>query len=117
MENVAYLEENDISQSGLKSHVCQGKPVLLLIQGNFCGYCTKAKPAFEQLAKSTNGIVCATIVIDGSPSEKKAATLVGKWQTSPGVPAYLGFNSQGQFVKAHQGGRDVASLKNFASSL
>jgi thiol-disulfide isomerase/thioredoxin len=115
---VAYLESSDINPDGsLKPHVTKGKPVIVMVQGNFCGYCTMAKPAYAQLAKALNNCVVATIQSDGSPSERQASKLVSQLYDSKGVPAYLGFNSNGKLASVHSGGRDVQSLQQFASSL
>lgn len=118
MINIPYLENSDINgDASLKNHVCKGKPVLLMIQGNFCGYCTKAKPAFQKFAQMSPEVVCATIQTDGSPSERKAGQMLSSVNKSPGVPAYLGFDRNGKFVSVHSGGRDVQDLKAFAQSL
>ena len=119
MENVAYLEIQDFNSDGsLKPYVGQGKPVLLMGQGNFCGHCQKAKPALQQLANSQNQFVVATILSDGDKSEKEASKFFKVWDNQHrGIPAYFGFSSNGKFNTTHQTGRDLESLKKFASSL
>ncbi len=118
MNNVMYLEHGDISSNGLASYVGQGKPVVLMVQGNFCGYCTQAKPAFQKFAQDVNGkAVAASITIDGGSSDKKAYEEYKNFNKEPGVPAYLGFDKNGQFVKIHSGGRDANALAAFAQSL
>ncbi len=116
---VPYLEESDVNPDGsLKPHVNQGKPALLMVQGNFCGYCNQAKPAFQQLARRrARDLSCLTLQIDGEPSEVAANKYISKVNKSPGVPAYLGFNRNGKFVAVHTGGRDEKSLEDFAASL
>jgi thiol-disulfide isomerase/thioredoxin len=115
---VAYLEHVDINDNGsLKPHVSKGKPSVVMVQGNFCGYCTQAKPAFEKLAKMMSNVNVYTVQIDGEESDKKASKQLAAVNTSPGVPSYLGFDRNGKFVKVHKGGRDEDSLKNFALSL
>jgi thiol-disulfide isomerase/thioredoxin len=119
MENVAYLEVEDFDSNGnLKPHVGNGKPVVLMGKANFCGYCTKAEPAFAQFAKSHPNIVAATIISDGEASEKAAGKFFKKWDSAHrGVPAYFGFSSNGKYKGVHGGGRDVAALKTFSASL
>lgn len=120
MENVAYLEIQDIDQHGnLKQYVTQGKPVVLMAQSNHCGYCKQAKPAFQQFADNVNGnVVASSIQIDGESSEQEASKFLNKWDSNyRGVPTYFGFNKDGVFVKTHEGGRDTSSLINFASGL
>jgi len=115
---IPYLEDSDINpDASLKAHVNNGKPVVMMIQGNFCGYCTKAKPAFQQLASASPNIAVVTVQMDGGPSDKKASQMLAAVNKSPGVPAYLGFNKQGKFVKVHSGGRDLQALQQFAASL
>lgn len=119
MENVAYLEVDDFNSDGsLKSYVYNGKPVVVMAQGTFCGYCTQAKPAFVKFAKNNPKILAATITIDGEESEKAASKFIGKLDKSyRGVPTYLGFNSDGKYTKTHSGGRDTDSIAGFAVTL
>lgn len=122
MENVAYIEAGDINPDGsLKPYVNNGKPVILMCQGSFCGYCTKAKPAFQKVANhyyKTKTVVCATILTDGSDSEKEAAKFIKRWNSKhQGVPEYLGFDKNGKFEKVYQGNRDENSLIKFGDSL
>lgn len=119
MENVIYLEIEDFEKNGnLKPYVNNGNPVVIMAQGNFCGYCTKAKPAFQQFANEQNQVIACSIEIDGEPPEREAAKLLKKWDDKyMGVPFYLGFNKLGEYVKTHTGNRDLKSLLDFASSL
>jgi len=112
--DIPYLEIQDINleDASIKPHVNQGKPILLMIQGNFCHFCTDAKPAVQELAKMMPNVCVATIQIDGEQAEQQAATVMKKVNSSSGVPAYLIFNSNGKFVKMHEGGRDLDSLRS-----
>jgi thiol-disulfide isomerase/thioredoxin len=105
MQGIIYIE--DIEE--IKN---MNKPVVIMVQGDFCGYCTQAKPAFMEFARNTPSIVAVTIQSDGDDKEKAVA---GFFQSN-GVPAYFGMNKNKNLVK-HEGGRDVASLQNFAKSL
>ncbi len=118
MEGVAYLESEDVSNTGVAPYVGKGKPVIVLVQGNFCGYCTQAKPAFQEFSRKNRGVVTATILIDGTETEKQAAEIVKSWNPgSGGVPAYIGFDKTGKLSKVHTGGRDVKSLEEFSMTL
>lgn len=118
LQNVIYLEGHDIDDNGnILSHVNSNKPIILMLQGNFCGYCTQAKPAFQQLSQQVPSVLVATVQIDGSQKDKEASAKLSKVNKNPGVPAYLGFDKNGRFVKSHTGGRDMESLKKFAQSL
>ena len=116
-ESVAYLEDEDFS--GKKLNVKTGKPVIIILQGSFCGYCKQMKPAFQSMAKKMKGkVVCATIQIDGNPSEKKLAAKIKDlmpvdYQGVPMVVAYKG----GNFTKEYKGDRSEQSLLEFANSL
>ena len=115
---VKYLEDSDInSDSSLKPHVTEGKPTIVMIQGNFCGYCTKAKPDYQKLVNMLPKVSICTIQVDGGDSDKGASKKLSSVNKSPGVPSYLGFDKNGKFVAVHSGGRDTESLKNFASTL
>ena len=117
MVGVSYLQDSDINaDESLKSHVNNGKGVVMMIQGNFCPHCNNAKSAFQQLANSSN-VAVVTVQIDGDPSDKKASQLLSAVNKSPGVPAYSGFDRNGNYVKTHNGGRDLQSLQQFAASL
>ena len=119
MENVCYLEIEDVNPDGtLKPHVNLGKPMVVMAQGNFCGYCKQAAPDFQKFASSQDIVLAGSIVIDGEPSEAKLGKMLSSWDKSyQGVPFYLGFNSNGQFVRSHKGNRDANSITEFAKSI
>jgi thiol-disulfide isomerase/thioredoxin len=75
--NVIYLEQSEFdSNLNLSSPLLNrysGQPLLsgltiVMIQGNYCGYCTKMKPMYQQVADElvSSGIDFATIQIDGT---------------------------------------------------
>lgn len=119
---VIFLEITDFHNGML---MYKGRPfpgrVLVMVQGDFCGYCTKAKPDFIKVANqhgattlSPNSVVFATIKIDGKKSEsdlsKRLPEITG--MDMKGVPAYLLFVN-GKFAGPHEGGRDADSIKRF----
>lgn len=120
LKNIPYLEDEDLTDDG--SIVAgamiklKNRPVLVMIQGNFCGWCTVAKPELQKLANEV-GFACATIQIDGTESEKKAAAKANKAFPSPGVPTFLVYDRNGKFVKAHDGERKADALKATMSSI
>lgn len=115
--DIPYLESVDILPDGsLKESVGKGKATVVMLQGNFCGYCTQAKPGFQTISKNPIFTV-ATVQTDGDEGDRAVATLLGKFNSSGGVPAFLGFDKSGRFVKQHQGNRDPDSLIQFGKSL
>lgn len=115
--SVPYLESQDINPDGsLKPYVGRGKPVIVMVQGNFCPHCTTSKPAFQELAQSPD-IVAVTVQTDGDEAERQVSKALSVVNNSPGVPAFLGFGRDGRFKALHQGNRDVGSLKAFVMQL
>lgn len=116
--NIPYLEGKDINPDAtLKSYVGKGKPVMLLVYASYCHFCKDVMPAVQQLAKEAKNFGVVTIQSDAGPADKEAAKAISKVNTSPGVPAFLGFDKSGKFVKMHSGGRDIQALIAFANSL
>jgi thiol-disulfide isomerase/thioredoxin len=122
--NVYYLEDTDFdSQYNLKSHVMNeitGAPffsgvTIVMVQGDYCGYCTRLKPLYQQIANelSNQGIEFATIQIDGTqPGEQifqgDALTYILR-QPLQGVPLLLKYY-QGQPVDQYSGDQSYESL-------
>jgi thiol-disulfide isomerase/thioredoxin len=113
LKNIPYLEEADLTEEGhLQPSLMKAlgnKPVLLMVQGNFCGWCTIAKPEFQKLCDQPD-FKCLTIQIDDGKSGDKAAQKVNKVHASRGVPTFLIFGKDGKFSNAHDGERKADSL-------
>ena len=89
-----------------------------MIQANFCGHCTKAKPDFQKLANDMNGqVFFATIQGDGKEAgepvknDKFQAITNGKFV---GFPTYSMYKN-GQWSE-YDGKRDYNSMKQFIQS-
>lgn len=116
---VAYLVDSDFDVNGnlVNPKIPKDIPVLLMVQANFCGHCTHAKPAFQELAENNKGtIFAATIQGDGNePGEselsKRISEIVPDFR---GFPEYALFKN-GKFLKKHEGGRSVNDLVKFAT--
>ena len=111
---VRYLEKSDFDQSGnlVNKQIPANMPILIMIQANFCGYCTQAKPAFQQFANQTEGrVFCATIQADSENANEKA--LASQIKTIcpdfRGYPSYVIYKN-GKYVKTHNGDRNIQSL-------
>ena len=114
---VAYLQDFDFDKNGklINKNIPTDKPVIIMIQGNFCGYCTQAKPAFQKLAEKHIGqIFCATIQGDGN--EKGESDLAKRLNSVlpgfRGFPEYVMYKN-GKRVKKHEGGRTMEALESF----
>lgn len=91
--NIVYLEETDISPSGLTIitkegvDLAKGKACVLLIASAGCGHCIRFKPTFQEVANQilgkTDSIdlsdMCVFAVASASSEKgRKAAMLLGK---------------------------------------
>ncbi len=115
---VIYLKNQDFDKTGqlINPNIPKDKPIIIMIQANYCGYCTIAKPDFQKFAeKSVGKYICATIQGDGKDRKlhKKLKNIYPNFQYYPSYIAY----TNGKFVKDYTEGRDVKSLTNFAESI
>nr|QBK85272.1 MAG: thioredoxin [Iridovirus LCIVAC01] len=94
------------------------KPVVVILQGAFCGYCKTMHPNFQSFAdKMKNKVTCATVQIDGNESEKRLGKrldkIMGKFL---GVPTVIAFKG-GSFYREYKGDRSEQSLIEFGNNL
>lgn len=118
---VAYLTDSDFDDNGnlINKKIPNDIPVVIMIQANFCGYCSHAKPAFQEFANKHEGkVFCATIQGDGTQAgEKELMKKIKKIDPSfRGYPDYVGYKN-GKLIKVHTGGRNVNDLENFVKTL
>lgn len=111
---VIYLESKDFTASGNLKHVFDNKPCVIMVQANYCGHCTTAKPQFQKFAEKNKNVVCLTIQGDGDePDVKKLVTLITKIKPSfKGYPDYFLYKA-GKFVEKEIEGRTEESLEEF----
>lgn len=65
---VIYLETTDLDSTRIKGHHGKG---ILLVQGDFCGFCTTLKPHYQQLAQEMFPYHFFTIQVDSTrPGEQ-----------------------------------------------
>jgi len=117
---VAYLVDSDFDNNGnlVNPEIPKDIPVLIMVQANFCGHCTHAKPEFKKLAdENNNKIFCATIQGDGQEKGEKelGQRLSNMFHKFRGFPEYMLYKN-GKFVKQHEGGRSSNELKEFVFS-
>jgi thiol-disulfide isomerase/thioredoxin len=123
-DKIVYLEDTDFPNNYLASDITNrytNKPyfsgtTIVMIQGNFCGYCTKMKPLFQQLAENhCNEIDFATVETDGSrEGQQKLKSILPQVLgfEIEGVPAIVKFKN-GKYVETFKGGRTLSELEKF----
>lgn len=125
---IYYLETTDFDPSTFRllpnSNPLSGDEVftgttILMIQGNFCGYCTQFKPIFASLASELSpSIDFATIQTDGKePNEQFNPNFVNQIIRSEmrGVPTIVKL-VQGQAVSIYEGPRTHEALRQWILS-
>lgn len=123
MIGVPYLQKEDLNNNGsLKNS--NDVPSIVMIQGNFCGFCTKAKPAYQQFGKKYNNlrkngkkVFNVYTAQSDDPDSKEAAGLISNIVKINGVPAFVGFDKTGKFVSVYNGERSVKGFEDFAKQL
>jgi len=116
-EPVHYLENSDFDKDGnlINPDIPKNLPVVIMLQANFCGYCTSAKSAFEEFAKeNTDRVFAATIQGDGNvrdeaPLGKRLNTIKKKFRGFPDYVLYI----NGKRVEKEIGGRSKVDLEKF----
>lgn len=131
--NIGYLENKDILENGninTKSISYKNNngfglnknhdKILLMIQANYCGFCTKAKPAFQNFANNNKNIFCTTIQGDSDKeSVQKLMERVNQIDSNfRGYPHYLLFGKNGVKINKpyEEKGRTEKDLFNFVSN-
>ncbi len=116
---VAYLEDSDFTKEGQLSNsdIPPGMNVVVMAQSSWCGYCKKAKPAFQEFADKMQGkVFCATIQSDGDRQSEKdlGKRLKNINPEFVGFPNYMLFKN-GTMSDKQIKGREVTDLIEFSS--
>jgi thiol-disulfide isomerase/thioredoxin len=108
---IGYLEYNDFSSDG--KLLLAKNPVFVMIQGSYCGACSKAKPAFQELANQQK-ILCMTIQLDGErQSERDIGKILDKiYPNMVGVPSYILYKNETNKIP-YTGGRSREEMMEF----
>jgi thiol-disulfide isomerase/thioredoxin len=119
---VRYLQLSDFDSNGnlINPSIPRNKPIIVMVQADFCGYCTQAKPAYQEFAnKHSDKVFVATIQGDGKrQGEPELSQLLRSGKVAPnfnGFPSYFAIVN-GQKV-AHNGGRSLEELEAFVNTL
>lgn len=114
---IVYLDNTDFDANGLLKYK---KPVIVLLQGNFCGYCTKIKPMYQDFAnKHSNKILVATIQADSSFQQDQALNkrINNIIPDIEGYPDFILFND-GKFIsRFEENERTLQNLEKFISQI
>lgn len=112
---VAYLDTNDFDDNGniINPMIPKDKPVFIMLQGNFCGFCKMAKPDFQKFAENTELFFCATIQADSkNPDVINLQPKMDKiYPNLVGFPSYIILYQDKKII--YSGGRSYNDLKNF----
>jgi len=136
--NVVYLEQSDISPSDYRLssggiiNPVSGRPYFsgrsaVLIQGNYCGYCSQFKPVFQNVADDLSDRIDFATIRTDSPNPGEAlfkgdalSQIIG--MPLQGVPQVIKFQngaparlSNGQ-VDVFQGDRNESALKQWLAN-
>jgi thiol-disulfide isomerase/thioredoxin len=94
---VMYLDNDDFDSEGnlnVKEIDTTKKPLFIMIQANFCGFCTMAKPHFQQFAnENKDKAYFATIQGDEAHPEKMESIKMLMSRLDKIYPNFFGFPS------------------------
>ena len=90
---------------------------ICMVQGNFCGFCTQAKPAFLEAKNKCNTAFFCTIQIDGTNEAQVLGKQLSTITNIPmgGVPGFILFKD-GKPVKKFEGERTSKALIEFINT-
>ncbi len=115
---VAYLDSSDFDDEGniINKDIPQNdKPVFIMIQANFCGYCRIAKPDFQKFCENNvDKFFCASIQADSNEQlVKDLQPKIGKiYPNLMGFPSYMLYYKGKKIF--YEGGRQLQDLQAFA---
>lgn len=112
---IVYLQDSDMDDKG-NFNVEPDMPMIVMCQGNYCGYCKQAKPAFAQAARTMfNQALFCTIHFDSeNKDERELGHRVGKFVEIPGLPCWFAVGKDGKIKGKYSGDRSAASFEEFA---
>jgi thioredoxin-related protein len=124
---IRYLEFNDfkINDDSVdiinKEILNSGKKTLIMLQGDFCHWCTKAKPEYQDFGnKYGNDLYVTTIQADGKEEGEQGFSdnnFLNKIAPGfVGFPTYVLYDSKGKYLKTHEGKRTSDALDEFCKS-
>ena len=119
-DNIFYLQRKDFDNNGklINNRIDNEKLIMIMIQANFCGYCTMAKPDYKKFADANKDIVCMTIQADGDEEGEKELSKILKNIDSSfrGFPHYVVYRG-GNRIGTYEGDRSLKSLNEYISKI
>ena len=113
---VVYLDSTDFDDEGniINPLIPTDKPIFIMFQANFCGFCKMAKPDFQEFAEKNPNFFVATIQADSqNPDVANFKNKINKiYPDLVGFPSYM-FYAQGKRI-IYNGGRSYKDLQTFA---
>jgi thiol-disulfide isomerase/thioredoxin len=116
--NIPHLEQHDINKKTINKNLSQGKPMFMMIYADWCGYCSKAKPHFQQASEIVKDkVTFIAICADGKYADKGAYEKIKNVFPVNGFPTFIVFDSSGNVKTGYSGERTVNSFVEFCNKL
>lgn len=113
---VVFLDANDFASAAKFNHKLK-TPMVVMIGASFCPHCTDTAPDFNTFALQNKGkCVAAVVQADGSPAEQMLARKLSDFGKFRGIPSFMLYNKNGEFVKVHND-RSVESFQQLYMSI
>jgi thiol-disulfide isomerase/thioredoxin len=98
----------DVKSDAEASSILESGPKVVLLHTPWCGHCRNMMPSFVEAASKNDKVKWVRVDGNTAPSLVKRGDVKG-------FPTVFGVDSQGKVTQMN-GGRDVASLLNFAEA-
>lgn len=113
---IYFLDLNDFNSDGTFKYDQNNKPMVIMVMGDFCGYCKRAAPMYKEFAEENPHVISAVIRSDGDKLERQLYNMISeKVVNIPGVPTFLKYKN-GKFITTHNGPRTKGSLIEFSTN-
>lgn len=114
--DLPHLDNSDFSSNGdlIRN---KGKVGVVMMQGNFCGFCTTNKGFFQQFFDNhKDQYFIATLEVDSDRAAQLMSRIKKVVKNYSGVPFYLLYSPSGRLLMAHTAPRSYEELVKYAES-